>query len=248
MGQSEGEIAEVRAHTDASLGAERTTSDAEKLASTADARRQLDGVVERDRVSADLGLLKFRDAADRRLFLERSYSPFPDFSISKERDSADQRKRAEREVSDALLQRERQRSDIAIEAERSERDALRNGLEARRQATDDELSTERRGADTTAAALSQTRSALAQAQTEEGRRHEVLRTVAHDLRTPLSVILMKAESIGQMTGETYIGTSAHAITLAVARMERVLTDLPDLAQEQSCCGFMPSSETSLPLK
>ena len=240
MGQSKIEIAEGRAHTDASLGAERATSDADSPVSAWDTRRLLDDRIERDRILADLRLVKFRDGADRTLSRERSDAPSPTSSVASERDSADQSKRIEREMTDALLQRERERSDIAVETERSEHDTLRIMLDARRQDTDDQLSIERRGADVTASVLGrttsllgETRSALVEAQTKEGRQHDVLGIVAHDLRNPLSVISMKAEGIASMAAEGRIRTSADTIMLAVARMERLLSDLLDVARIQS---------------
>ena len=240
MGQSKSEIADGRAHTDASLDAERAASDNDSPMSAADARRLLDDRIERDRILADLRLLKFRDGADRTLSRERSDAPLPTSYVSHERNSADHRKKVEREVTDALLQRERQRSDIAVEAERSVHDTLRIELEERRHDTDDQLSTERRGADTTVTALGETRdvldetrSALADAQTKEGRQHDVLGTVAHDLRSPLSVISMRAEGIAETAGAGSIRTSAEAITLAAARMERLVSDLLDVARIQS---------------
>lgn len=234
MGQSKSQVADGRAQTDASLVAERATSDADvHTVSAADARRALDDLIEHDRQLADLKLVRFRDRVDRTLSGERSNLPAPTSSVCNERDAADERQQVERNMSDALLQRERQRSDTAVEAERSEQDALRINLDARRQDTDDQLSTERDGADLIANALGETRNALRQAQSEQGRRHEVLSIVAHDLRSPLSVISMKAESIAQMTGETISRASAQVITLAVARMARLLTDLLDLARIES---------------
>ena len=234
MGQSKSEIADGRAHTDASLVAERAALDADGGAvSAADARRALDDLIEHDRQLADQKLVGFRDRADRTLSQERSHSPAPSSSVSNERDLADAHQKVEREMTDALLQQERQRSDAAVETERSEHDALRFSLEARRQDTDDQLSTERDGADLTANALGESRSALRQAQSEQGRRHEVLSMVAHDLRSPLSVISMKAASIARMSGDTLSCASAQMITLAVARMARLLTDLLDLARIES---------------
>lgn len=230
MEQSKSETADGRAHTDASLGAERATADAENPVSAAAARRLLDDLIERDRILADLKLFKFRDRADRTLSRERSDSPSPNSAASSERAAADQCKKVEREVTDAILQRERERSDTAVEMERSEHDALSVELGVRRQDTDDQLSTERHGADVTATALDETRSALAQAQTQQ---HDVLGIVAHELRSPLTVISMNAESIADLAREVVTRTSARAIMLAVARMERLLSDLLDVARIES---------------
>lgn len=233
MGQSKSEVAEGRAQTDASLDAERTTSDAVNPVLAADARRQLDDLIERDRKLADIRLLKFRDSSDRILSHERAESPAQNALIALERDCADQRIEVERNVADALLQRERQRSDVAVEADRSDHDALHIGLEARRQDTDDQLSMERRGADTTTNALGRIKSALVEAHTKEGWQRDVLGMVAHDLRSPLSVISLSAESIAERTQEAAIRAAAHAIELATVRMERLLGDLLDVARIES---------------
>jgi signal transduction histidine kinase len=231
--QSKLEIADGRVHTDASLEAERATSDAEMAVSAPSARRRLDDLIERDRTRADARLVKFRERADRTLLRERSDAPPPSSSISNERDSSDQRKQVEREVTDALLQRERQRSDTAVESGRSDHDALRIGLEARRQDTDDQLSFERCGADTIANRLGETKSALTEAQTKERRHQDVLGMVTHDLRNPLCQISLGAEGIAEMTNEGSTRTAALGIGLAAARMERLLSDLLDVVRIES---------------
>jgi len=228
--QSKIEMAAERAQTDASLDAERAISDADVSMSPEDARRLLDDLIQRDRMIADRSLLKFRDGADRTLSVERSNFPASSSSVIHERSSADERKKVERDVTDALLLRERERSDTAVESGRSDHDALREGLEARRQSTDDRLSIERRGADTTATALGETRSALAEANTQQGRQHDVLGTVAHDLRNPLVAISLGAAIIAETTVEASTRTAAQAIELAAARMDRLLSDLLDLAR------------------
>jgi signal transduction histidine kinase len=233
MGQSKIEIADGRAHTDASLGAERAVSDADSLVHAAAALRILDDRIERDRMLADQGLLKYRDRCDRTVSRERSDAPSPNSSVSSERAAADQCKKSEREMTDGILQRERQRSDMAVETERSEHEALRIGLRARRQVTDDQLSTERNCADTTATALGETRSALAQARTEQVRQDDVLAMVAHDLRSPLSVISMRAESLAETTRDAATRGAAEAITLSSSRMARLINDLLDVARIES---------------
>ena len=233
MEQLKVEIADGRADTDASLEAERVTSDAERAVSAPDARRQLDDLIERDRMLADARLLKFREKADRALERERSESPAPDTSVSDERETADHRKEVEREVTDSLLQRERNRSDTAVETDRSDQDTQREGLEARRQETDDQLSSERRDADTIASSLGETKSALTAAQTIQERHHYVLGMVTHDLRNPLCLISLGAESIIGTTNEDATRIAAQGIGLAAARMERLLSDLLDVARIES---------------
>ena len=240
MGQSRNEIADGRAQTDASLDAERATYDADGAASAVGARRLLDDLIERDRLLADAKLWKFRARIDRELSRERSDLPSPDRSVSRERDSAEQHKQVERDLTDAVRQQERHLTDIAVEAHRSEHVALRIELEARRQDTDDQLSNERQGADTTATALGETRGvlgetrdALAEAQTKDGRQHDLLGMVAHDLRNPLCTISLSAESIAETTNEASTRTLVRAIELAAARMQRLVSDLLDVARIDS---------------
>ncbi|MEJ0037850.1 MAG: ATP-binding protein [Gammaproteobacteria bacterium] len=233
MGRSKLGIAEGRAHTDASLEAERVTSDAELAVSAPEARRRLDDLIERDRIVADTKLLRFRERADRALVRERSDSPPPNRSVAHERDSADQRKLVERDITDALLQRERQRSDIAVESNRGDQDVLRLGLEERRQETNDQLSFERRGADAIVSTLGETKSALTEAQTMAGRHHDVLGMVMHDLRNPLSLISLSADSIAVTTNEGATRVTCQGIGLAAARMERLIGDLLDVARIES---------------
>jgi signal transduction histidine kinase len=237
MGQSRNETADGRAQTDASLDAERATYDA---ASAIGARRLLDDLIERDRLLADAKLLKFRTRVDRELSRERSDLPSPDPSVSHERNSAEHRKQVERNLTDAVRQQERQRTDIAVEGQRSKQVSLRIEVEARRQGTDDQLWNERQGADTTATALGETRGvlgetrdALAEAQTKDGRRHDLLGMVAHDLRNPLCTISLSAGGIAETTNEASTRTLVRAIEVAAARMERLVGDLLDVARIES---------------
>jgi signal transduction histidine kinase len=233
MGQSINEVAEGRAYTDASLGAERATSDVDGHASAVSSRQILDDLIERDRIFADIRLSKFRDGADRTVSRERSDAPAADPRVFGERDSADQLKKVERDMADATLLRERKRSDVAVKTKRHEHDALRVDMETLRQATDDRLSSERRDADSTSEALGRTRTALMCAQSGNGRGNEVLAMVSHDLRSPLNVISLNTESIVETTLEPSTRTSANSIMRGIARMERLLCDLLDLARIES---------------
>ncbi len=233
MEESQQRLADGRADTDARLFAERAGSDADEDQDAISTRQMLDDLIERDRILADARLLKFRKTADSTLSRERSDSPSPTASVASERDSADQCKFVEREMSDLLLERERQRSDVAVGKERKEHDTLRMGQEERRQATDDQLSSERLGADVTVTALGATRHALAHAHSEQLRHDDVLSFVAHDLRSPLTIISISAESIADNTQEASTRLSAIRATRAVARMDRLLSDLFDVVRIQS---------------
>ena len=64
FGSGDGEqIAESRVQTDASLGAERASTDVAIDLATHNAQRVQDDLIERDRLFADERLLKFRDRA-----------------------------------------------------------------------------------------------------------------------------------------------------------------------------------------
>jgi signal transduction histidine kinase len=226
-------IVERRVLTDASLVAERASTDAIADQGVARAQRVLDDLIERDRIVADDRLLKFRTAADSVLARERSASPAPDGSVAIERGTADAHMKIEREVTDMVLDRERQRADSAVETERREHEADRERVEARRQDTDDQLSTERIGTDVAVAALVETKTALSQANTTKARQRDVLGMVTHDLRNPLCVIAMNAQNIAHETTEPSTREAADEVTRAAARMERLLTDLLDVARIES---------------
>jgi hypothetical protein len=79
MERVRGKIAENRAHTDASLVAERASTDAANHRTSTKAQ---DDLLERDRVVEDERLLKFRENADSTLARERLESTAPDRSVA----------------------------------------------------------------------------------------------------------------------------------------------------------------------
>jgi len=225
--------AEVRAHTDANLGAERASTDAETQRAAATSQRMLDDLIERDRMVADARLLRFRDRADRIVSEDRSASSSRGSSIRMERLVADEGMKKERAVMDGLLERERERADVAVETERRQREAHRAEHGARRQATDDRLQTERIEADAAVVDLGETKDALAQERREQSRRGDVLGVVAHELRSPLSVVVLNAELLARDVEDAKLRDAAQDIVLAAARMERLLADLLDVTRIQS---------------
>jgi signal transduction histidine kinase len=233
MEEGQQRLSEGRADTDARLFEERAASDAGDDLDAVSTRQTLDDLIERDRIFADAKLQRYRNTVDSRLSRKRSDSPPPNDSVASERDSADRCKFVEREMSDLLLEAERQRSDVAVGKEREEHDTLPIGQEARRQATDDQLSSERLGVDVTVTALGATRHALAHAHREQLRLDDALSFVAHDLRSPLTIISISAETIADSTRETATRLTALRATRAVARMDRLLTDLLDVVRIQA---------------
>lgn len=225
--------ADKRAHTDASLGAERAGADAASDRSEERAQRILDDLIERDRISADDRLFKFRQKADRLLARERSASPTNDSSLAAERQTADEDKRQEREVTDALLEGERQRSDAATRTEHREQGADRASMTLQRQETNEQLLTERNESDVANSALAEAKGALLQSLGARTRSSDVLGIVAHDLRSPLSVIAMNSESIVESSAEGPTREAAEDVLRAAARMERILADLLDVVRIES---------------
>ncbi len=233
MDQTQDRIAEGRAQTDASLGAERATSDINRQLEARNARQELDDHIEIDRLIADSRLLKFRKKADGVLAKERHDLPAPTAAVQNERLLADQNKSAERKVDDALLKQERQRSDEAVEMERRKQNTISTTLDTRRHATDEQLSIERQSADTNANELTESMDALAHSGVEQARRDDIIGIVMHDLRSPLSVISMNASIIAEFSQEPLTKERVRCIKRGAARMERLLMDLLDVARIQS---------------
>jgi signal transduction histidine kinase len=224
--------AETRAHTDASLGAERADTDSARSLKIARTQRAVDDLIEHDRLLADASLRSLRLRNDSLLAHERLASPALDRAVVLERRIADDGKSAERSITDAHVERQRQRADAGVEVERREQELDRERQEAHRQDTDEQLSEERSRADATAAALGETREALENARSEQAHHHDVLGIVAHDLRNPLHVITLNAQSIAEATTDA-TREDALEVIRAAARMNRLLADLLDVARIES---------------
>jgi signal transduction histidine kinase len=234
MEQVQRTIKKRRAHTDASLDAERTRADSGESRSEEVARQELDDLIERDRILADARLLRHRDSVDHLLARDRSVSPSKaGGSVAQERRIADEGKKTEREEMDAYVQGERQRSDLVVETERRKQELHRTQLDACRQDTNDQLSSERHDSDTAVVDLDHTKDALALSEGQQGRYDDILGMVTHDLRSPLAVIAMGAEAIAMDTQEPSTRRVAQHMTRAAARMERLTADLIDAVRIQS---------------
>ena len=227
-------VTESRASTDASLDAERATSDADAARHAARSQRSLDDVIERDRLLADARLMKYRASADHVVARRRSESDErAGAAVVAEQRATDEGIKAEREVTDRAVAQERGRADAGLEAERREQDGQRARLEAHRQDTDEHLSTERQCADDAVVLLGAVECERAAAQGEGDRRRDVLAMVTHDLRSPLSIIVINAGLIVAETNETASRESAQDVLRATACMERLLVDLLDVARIES---------------
>ena len=222
-------IAERRAHTDASLDAERAGTDVVAARRRARAQRLLDDLIERDRLLADDRLWKFRERSDGKLAHQREADLHESPMVALERQGADAEKRLERSVTDAVLHRERQLANAAVETERRDDASDQLQHDERRLATDDQLSTERGGEDSTVNVLAATRTALADARGDLVRRGDAFAMVAHDLRSPLSVISLNADCLLHAE-DASLREVGQDIVLAAARMERLVSDLLDVAR------------------
>jgi signal transduction histidine kinase len=223
----------ARGHTDASLGVERATTDDAADRAAVRSQRVLDDLIERDRMSADERLLKYREAADANLDVKRSAAPARDRLVATEREVADNDKKAERAITDSILDGQHRRADAAARTERRELQRDQGRLQQHRHDTDHQLSTERNDADDSTAKLETMRSALTAAKSEQERRNDIFGMVTHDLRNPLSIIVVNAQWIAEEAAEASIREAAEQATLAAARMERLLRDLLDVARFES---------------
>jgi hypothetical protein len=82
-------IVESRAQTDASLGAERASTDVVVDLAMNNAQRVQDDVIERDRIFADERLLKYRNRTDSLRALKRATSLAQESAVAMEREVAD---------------------------------------------------------------------------------------------------------------------------------------------------------------
>lgn len=223
-------LGEGRAETDASLGIERAEADDTIARTVANAERQLDALIARDRVLADREMTMFRQSADDRLAGERSASPEPSSQVIQERLAADDSRVAERSVMDAVLEHERQRMDARGERRREKGAMAHARHEAQRRHTNERLSDERSEADAVVADRDASESALETARSVEVERADVFAMVTHDLRNPLCIIMANASLISEGAEASTIREAASDITCAAARMGRLLTDLLDVAR------------------
>jgi signal transduction histidine kinase len=221
-------LAEKRENTDVSLGVERATGKVVTDAA-ARARRLADDLVEHERIVLDERLRKFRDSADFVLARERISSTVPVGLVAPERTLADKATMGEREIHDAVTEQERRRSDDAIQVQRREQFAGPGEL-ARQADTDEKLGAERLRVDRAVTFLGSTEQALSFAEEEIQRRSNVLAMVAHELRNPLSIISMNAQFIADRVVDPEVREPATEVQHSVARMNRLLQDLIDLAR------------------
>jgi signal transduction histidine kinase len=147
-----------------------------------------------------------------------------------ERLAADDSMKAERSVTDTALREERGRADGRDQTRRQGEVVVRAEREAQRFDTNERLFAERSHADAVAGDRDAGDTALEAARQDEAHRKDVFAMVMHDLRNPLCVILANADLLGENAENQDMREAALDVTLAAARMGRLLTDLLDVAQ------------------
>lgn len=184
-----------------------------------------------------------RANADACPWTERVTSDSDDTAVAMEaRRHLDDQIEHDRHLADLSLLKFRTGADRSVSLERSdfpspgsnvlsERQSADRRQRQERAMADAELRRERHRSDTAVATERKEHDALRSAL--DARRHDVLAIVAHDLRSPLSVISMHAETIHRVEHDELTRKSAKSITLATARMERLLTDLLDVVRIES---------------
>lgn len=219
---------QTRIDTNSSLDAERTAADDVMSETARIERRVLDDLIERDRIRAEERLLRLRARADKLLASERLASPALDKAMERERLLADEIKQAERNVTDAA----REHEHCGSGSDENAGEDPQNVTSARRWRveTDSRLEKERRSAD---ALLDDTSAELDRAKMERPHRRDVLAKVAHDLRSPLTVIAMSAHFLLEDSQESTTREVAQDMERSAARMERLLTDLLEVAHIES---------------
>jgi signal transduction histidine kinase len=222
-------ITERRQHTDASLGAERANTDSARRLKAALQLEQHD-LLEHDRAVADERLWRCRSRADSLLAREPIVAPELKTAVANERRVGDEDKRVEREALDAHREEMRLHSISTPENEKLEHEGESAVLEGHRHDTDDQLIAERARVDV---ALDATMKALGDAQSAQERQRDLLGMVAHDLRNPLFIIAMNAETIAESTAEALTREDALEVRRAASRMDRLLLDLLDVGRIES---------------
>lgn len=237
MGEHRDDLDATRAETNTSLDAERLTakSAAEHIAQIK--RRLQDDLIDVDRLRADERLFKFRASADALLARDRLASPWRGPELVLERYGADLNKEAEREVTDGILDSERKRYNDMGQADQAKHGAEDVQRQLRERDTDTKLGAERSYVDTVQ--VEPASSPLARASSESRQYRDVLAMVSHDLRNPLTAIGLSAGFLlnGALKSDTQ--EIAEDIVLAAASMERLLSNLLDVARMEAA----PSEST-----
>lgn len=240
-----------RADTDECLRKEREKT-TEEVAKTREAVEE----------EADSETASERSRADEALDLQRRRA---DEQLQRARDSVrDQSPPAEQAAADRAIARERDQTDVARLEERAETDSKRTKersdlssavddlLGREREQTDAKLGDERDETDCLVATHKKEIEGRKRSEEELARQHrrkdELLSVVTHDLRSPLTAILMNAAMISKHAPHDAVGEKMRGwanVTLRTGqRMERLVSDLMDGAAIESGALSIKSERTA----
>jgi signal transduction histidine kinase len=231
-----------REQTDATLEAERERSDAAVNDAAMTARRVADDAIERDRQRADDAMRKLREEADRAIAKQRALRE----SIETERRIVDETRKREHDLVQTVVARERAHADAtALEHERDSDEVARESIAGRREETDTHLAAERGKSDDALSLLGVREETLKLTQEELARRRDVIGIVAHDLRNPIAIISLNAQLLERAAPTAEMQEWADEVTRAAARMNRLVSDLLDVARIDSDAFALACEETDL---
>ena len=209
MSSKEAKPVPERAHTDASLRAERRKADALLLARTAAVEHTADAVVELERQEADNLIEAAREQADAVIARAEDAPAIDEAEVAVARATEDEALASARAEADALLERGRA----------AQKTAIKHLLAVEREETNERLDDERERADTVVAS-----------------RDDFLAMVSHDVRGLLTGMSMSADLLLETTPELVaerLPREARRIQRLTARMNRLIGDLLDVVSMES---------------
>jgi signal transduction histidine kinase len=223
----------VRERTDLGLDDERAKTDMALARSTSDDEINADADLEASRADADAKVRARRSSSDADLRDRQDASPLESSVVDAERERADRERTRERSLADSIVDTERQRFDAAIRVEREDRRLVDERLEIERAETDNRLRLERETTDAVvddaSALLFYEQAALARAVMAVAGRDERLALVSHELRNPLTAIVMNAQALLDASPTDLVTTRiAEDVQLACNHMSRLVSDLLDV--------------------
>ncbi len=231
-------VESARGHTDFSLGQERAKTDLLLQRAPAEAEMATDVALQESRQQADAALRQARKESD--LSMRTGSSARFSTASAEPLASARRCQCSQRAAMDGVVSGERHRVDAALSLERAERDVV-EPMATERANTDVGLRLERDKADDVSefagASLLDEQAAHALARLALQQRDGFIALVTHELRNPLTTILLSAELLALQAPPGAVGEStrrlADDIKTASAGMTGLIGDLMDVARMQT---------------
>jgi signal transduction histidine kinase len=233
METTEPNLEPVRERTDLGLGEERAKTDMALGSATGDENIRADQARETRRAAADEAIRVRRADADARLRDAQAAAPPPSGLVDRARQVAAGEKQRERTLADSIVGEERQRVDDQARGEREDRRLGDERLTIERAETDERLRMERERTDEivddASALLFYEQAAHARAKLAVIGRDERLALVSHELRNPLTAMVLNAQALLDASpGDLTTTRIAEDVQAACAQMSRLVTDLVDV--------------------